>query len=237
MVKSDSRSQGTISSVHHAIDVIEFLSEHGPATVTEIAAKTGLPRPTLYRLLRTLEDRGITRVDRKRHRLSMRLHELGVRANSVDTLQIQVQPILDRVVAATGLTAHFAILDGDAAVYIARREGVGMMQMTSRVGWRAPLHCTATGKILMSVSGVPEGLDLSPQTANTITDYKTLVRDVEQSASRGFSLDDEEMLPGLRCVAVAVSEDSGVIGALSVSGRSDQILDPAKLAADITALL
>lgn len=237
MVKADARNQGTISSVHHAFDVIEFLSEHGPATVTEIAGTTGLPRPTLYRLLRTLGDRGITRADRKRHGLSMRLHELGVRANAVDVLQMQVQPILDRVVSATGLTTHFAIRDGDSAVYIAKREGAAVLQMTTRVGWRAPLHCTATGKILMSAAGVPENLDLSPQTANTITDYETLVRDVERSMERGFALDDEEMLPGLRCVAVPVHEDSSIIGAVSVSGRSDQILDPAKLAADIAALL
>lgn len=228
---------GTISSVNHAIDVIELLSEHGPTTVTDIARETGLPRPTIYRLLRTLTNRGITRADGKRHLLTLRLHELGVRAGATDLLQIRVQPILDRVVAETGLTAHFAVLDGDTAAYIAKRDGAGAIQMTSRVGWRAPLHCTAVGKVLLGAGGIPDGLRLSRQTANTITEHDALAKAVDRVRQQGFALDDEELLPGLRCVAVPMREDSVVIGALSVSGRADQVLNPPQLASQIVALL
>ncbi|MEM1330072.1 MAG: IclR family transcriptional regulator [Planctomycetota bacterium] len=237
MVNESEPREGTISSVNHAIDVLEFLSENGAATVTDIAKGTGLPRPTLYRLLRTLSSRRITRSDRKRYLLTLRLHELGVRASGADLLQIRVQPILDHVADEVGLTAHFAVLDGDAAAYIAKRDVAGAIQMTSRVGWRAPLHCTAVGKVLLSAAGIPQGLELTRQTGNTITERGALAGEIERVRQQGFALDDEELLPGLRCVAVPLREGASVIGAVSASGRADQILDPSELAATLLAML
>lgn len=224
-------SAGTISSVEHAISVIELLSSQGAATVSEIARATGLPRPTVYRLLNTLEARRITAKDGKRHALTLRLYELGVTARALDQLQLRVQPILDRIVAVTGLTAHFAIRDEDTAAFVAKRDAPGAMPMVSRIGWRGPLHCTAVGKVLLAETGLPEDLALVAQTSRTLTDPAHLAEAVKQAHRDGFAIDDEELLPGLRCVAVPWQDGRTLLGAISVSGRTADLKDPADLAA------
>lgn len=228
---------GTISSVEHAISVIEVLSSQGAATVSEIARATALPRPTVYRLLRTLEARRITAIDGKRHYLTLRLHELGVTARALDQLQLRVQPILMRIVAATGLTAHLAIRDEDTAAFVAKRDAPGAMPMVSRIGWRGPLHCTAVGKILLGETGLPEGLVLAPQTSRTLTDHAHLAEAVRRVHRDGFALDDEELLPGLRCVAVPWQDGRTLLGAISVSGRTAEVEEPADLAAAIRSAM
>lgn len=237
MTTPGSVSAGTISSVHHAIGVIEMLSKHGTATVSEIARSTELPRPTVYRLLRTLEARRITAVDGKRHYLTLRLHELGVTARSVDQLQLRVQPILDRIVAATGLTAHLAIRDEQSAAFVAKRDGPEAMPMASRIGWRGPLHCTAVGKVLLAETGLPEDLALIAQTGRTITDPVQLADALTSVRRDGFAVDDEELLPGLRCVALPWRDGEALLGAISVSGRTEQIDDPAHLATIVRSLM
>ncbi|WP_193182955.1 IclR family transcriptional regulator [Nisaea sediminum] len=229
MAKPKSTS-GVISSVDHAVDLIEMLSVHGTATVSEIARTTGLPRPTVYRLLRTLAARKITGMDGKRHHLTLRLHELGVRARSVDMFQQRVQPILDRIVAATGLTAHLAVRDGNTAAFVAKRDGPEAMPMASRIGWRGPLHCTAVGKVLLAEDDSQPELPLVRQTNQTIVDPSLLAKALEDVRRDGYALDDEELLPGLRCVAVPWRDGEALIGAISVSGRSDEVADPAGLA-------
>lgn len=228
---------GTINSVEHAISVIELLSGKGSATVSEIAQGTGLPRATVYRLLNTLEARQITSRAGTRHILTLRLHELGVKARALDQLQMRVQPILDRIVAVTNLTAHFAIRDDDSAAFVAKRDAPGAMPMVSRIGWRGPLHCTAVGKVLLTETGVPAGLALAPQTGSTLTDPAQLAAAVDQARRDGFALDDEELLPGLRCVAVPWRDGGTLLGAISVSGRLTDLAAPAEMAAAIRSIM
>lgn len=227
----------TISSVDHAINLIEVLAERGSATVSELAQETSLPRPTIYRLLNTLAQRGITGSEQKKHHLTLRLYELAVTARSTDRLLMRVHPILERIVSVTGLTAHFAVLDDDAAAFVAKKDGPGARTMASRVGWRGPLHCTAVGKVLMSETRTPENLKLPKHTERTIVEYAALVSELDTVRLQGFALDDEELLTGLRCVSIAWRDGETLLGAISVSGRVDEIGKPDGLARTLEKLL
>ncbi|SCZ73588.1 transcriptional regulator, IclR family [Epibacterium ulvae] len=231
-------AQGTtISSVDHAIKLIEVLAERGSATVSEIAQETSLPRPTIYRLLNTLAQRDITGSEQKKHHLTLRLYELAVTARSTDRLLMRAHPILERIVSATGLTAHFAVLDDDAAAFVAKKDGPGARTMASRVGWRGPLHCTAVGKALMAETRIPENLKLPKHTERTIVDFDALVSALDTIRRQGFSVDDEELLTGLRCVAVAWRDGETLLGAISVSGRTEEIGKPNETARILMELL
>ena len=99
---------GTINSVEHALRLIEALHEAQPLSVSELARRLGLPRPTVYRLLRTLGSRGFLVQEGNAYRLSLRLLELASTALSASALQAAAQPVLAGLAARTGETAHCA---------------------------------------------------------------------------------------------------------------------------------
>jgi len=99
-------------------------------------------------------------------------------------------------------------------------------QVTSRIGWWGPLHATAVCKVLPAATGVPEGLPLDAHTAATLTDPMQLEAHIKVVRREGYAIDDEELLPGLRCVAVPLIEAGRALGAISVSGRVDRLERP-----------
>ncbi|MFM0472868.1 helix-turn-helix domain-containing protein [Paraburkholderia strydomiana] len=110
----------------------------GLGGVSQIAQSLDLPRATVYRLLKTLAQKEWIVQDDKTYRLSLRLAELfrGAGASAEAVLAEQVTPLLQRLVNETGETAHFAALDGDRVVYLAKVDSPHPIRMFSQVGWR-----------------------------------------------------------------------------------------------------
>lgn len=90
---------------------------------------------------------------------------------------------------------------------------------------------------MLAETGLPDRLDLAAQTTRTITDRTQLAETLNAVRCDGFALDDEELLPGLRCVAVPWRDGAALLGAISVSGRTGEIGDPRQLATDLSALI
>ncbi|WP_288826479.1 helix-turn-helix domain-containing protein [uncultured Paraburkholderia sp.] len=110
----------------------------GLGGVSQIAQSLDLPHATVYRLLKTLAQKEWIVQDDKTYRLSLRLAELfrGAGASAEAALAEQVAPLLQRLVNETGETAHFAALDGDRVVYLAKVDSPHPIRMFSQVGWR-----------------------------------------------------------------------------------------------------
>lgn len=233
--KTGKQAQG-VNSVDHALRLITHLAErasvHG-ATMAELSEGLGLPRPTLYRLLATLQAHDLVVRVNKRYRLTLRLAALAQAAFSSSGIQTLCQPYLNELARQTGETTHFAILDGDRAGYIAKVDGAHAIRMTSHVGWRGPLHATAAGKILLAWSSEElrnaflQG-PLERFTACTLTEPEKLRAQIDLIKRQGYALDDQELLEGLVCVAAPVVADGWLVGAVSISGptiRRQALLD------------
>jgi DNA-binding IclR family transcriptional regulator len=124
----------------------------------------------------------------------------------------------------TGYTTHFAIRNGDEAVYVEKLEGRRPYQMPSRIGMSLKLHSTGIGKAILAelsddeVRQIATHTGLSRLTSHTITDIDTLVAHLATVRALGYAIDDEENLPGLRCVAAPVFDHTGrVLGGISIS--------------------
>lgn len=232
------KASGQINSVDHALRLIEVLHEEQPLNVSELARRLTLPRPTVYRLIRTFLAHRLLVQEADGYRLSLRLFELASTTLSVASQQASAQPVLEQLAKATGETAHFAILDGDCASYVAKVESTHPIRMFSRVGWRGPLHATGTGKVLLAWS--PPALlgqllksPLERLTKQTLVDPRQLTEELERSRKRLYAVDDGELIEGLVCIAVPVLSGQRLIGALSVSGPSDRLGDPKRFLADL----
>ncbi|MFD0900303.1 IclR family transcriptional regulator [Actinomadura sediminis] len=218
----------SVRSLERAFELLEHLADAGgEMALSELTEVSGLPMPTIYRLMRTLVNRGYVRQEpSKRYALGPRLIRLGEGAGRL--LGSWAGPVLSRLVDEVGETANMAVLEGDEAVYVAQVPSRHSMRMFTEVGRRVLPHCTGVGKALLSqlperrVREVLGRTGMPARTPNTFTDADALVLELAKVRERGYALDDEEQEIGVRCVAVPLL-GAPAPTALSVSGPSGRL--------------
>lgn len=228
----------TVNSVEHAIRLVELLASSAEVlSVSQMAQSLELPRATVYRLLKTLALREWVIQEDKTYRLSFRLSGLfhGAGAGAEVALAERMKPLLHHLVNETGETAHFAALDGDRVVYLARVESPHPIRMFSQVGWRGPLHATAVGKVFLAATEAKLLSRVCDQalerfTPNTIVEKEQLQAELAQIRKQGYAVDAEELIEGLTCVAVPVISSGQVRGVISVAGPTARLGNPIALA-------
>lgn len=221
---------GGVQSIERAFVLLEAIAANGGVMgLSQMAAESGLPLPTIHRLVRTLVGIGYLRQDSSRHYvLGPRLIHLGESASG--TLAVWARPHLNELVAQLGESANLAMLDGDQIVYIAQAESRRSMRMFTEVGRRVLPHCTAVGKAIMAemppgdVAAILQRTGLPRYTENTITDVDELNASLAWSREHGYATDEGEQELGVRCVAVTVPDAPARL-ALSVSGPGLRMTD------------
>jgi IclR family acetate operon transcriptional repressor len=217
-----------VQSVERALDLLEILAEaDGDAGLSELAEQSGLPLPTIHRLMRTLVARGYARrLPSRRYALGARTIRLGEAAGR--QLGTGARRHLARVARELGETANLAMLDGEMAVYVAQAASAHSMRMFTEVGRRVHLHSTGVGKALLSELSDASARELAVSagltraTDQTITDIDALLAATAEVRERGYAVDDGEQEIGVRCFAVIVP-GAPVPTALSVSGPAARV--------------
>lgn len=202
-------------------------------TLGDIARRTGLPKPTVHRLLLTMREIGFVEQDRERdrYRLGLRLFQLGSTVVANLDLHREAQAHVERLARISGETVHLCIFDGQLAVFVDRKEmDAGPLAMITSIEG-APAYCTGVGKAILAFQ--PEevvervaALGLRRFTENTITDREPLLAELAAIRARGWALDDGEHQHGLRCVAAPIRNAGGrVFASISVSAPMMRIPD------------
>ncbi|MEJ2866311.1 IclR family transcriptional regulator [Actinomycetospora sp. OC33-EN08] len=220
---------GTVQSVERAIDLLEAMTDAGGTVgLSQLAATSGLPLPTIYRLMRTLVGRGYVRQESSReYALGPRLVRLGDTAGRL--VGVWAMPRLTELVDAIGETANLALMEGAQVVYVAQAPGRHSMRMFTEVGRRVSPHCTAVGKALLAqmpaerTREILRHTDLVAHTDNTITDLPSFERELDRVREDGYAVDEGEQELGVRCVAVALR--GSLPAAVSISGPTTRMTD------------
>jgi IclR family transcriptional regulator, acetate operon repressor len=221
---------GSVQSIERAFGLLETMADHdGTMGLSQLAAESGLPLPTIHRLVRTLVDLGYLRQEPSRqYVLGPRLIRLG--ESSSRMLSIWARRHLTGLVDELGESANLAMLDGDQIVYVAQAQSRHSMRMFTEVGRRVLPHCTAVGKAIMADMPAEQVRDIlartgMPQhTENTVTDPDEFAKQLAQSAEHGYAIDEGEQEVGVRCVAVNVPDAPARL-ALSVSGPATRVTE------------
>ena len=219
---------GGVQSLDRAFALLEHMADAGgDVALSELAVRSGLPLPTIHRIVRTLVASGYVRqLPSRRYGLGPRLIGLGEAASRM--LGEWARPQLAQLVDQAGETANLAMLDGDAVVYVAQVPSRHSMRMFTEVGRRVPVHCTGVGKVLLAqlppaqVHAILTRAGMLAQTPHTITDPDRLARELDRVRHQGYAVDDAEQEVGVRCVAVAVPGGRSTT-ALSVSGPETRV--------------
>jgi DNA-binding IclR family transcriptional regulator len=211
-------------SLDRALTLLGALSD-GQKTLDELAAVVDVHKSTVLRLLRTLEEhRFVQREGVRYYRLGTGLFDLASRALEDRDVRRSSEPALRELNASTGHTVHLASYEGGEVVYIDKYDSTHPVRMYSRIGRRAPLHCTAVAKVLLSElpearrREIAEHMQYPRLTANTITSPEAYLAELDVVRSRGYAIDDSEHEDFIHCVAAPIRGQRGeVLAAVSVS--------------------
>lgn len=221
-----------LKTVLKAVAVLDcFSTLDRKLSSAEIAKRMKIPRATAHRLMITLREVGFVEQERERdqYRLGLRLFELGNVVLANMDLHREAKSFVEALTAVSGEAVHLCVFDGTQTTLINRTEASLERTNTVVVMEASPAHCTATGKAALAFQ--PEQvlervirLGLAPFTPQTITSPEKLREELALIRERGYSIDDEELSPGIRCVGAPIRNLSGrVFASISVSGPSRRI--------------
>jgi IclR family transcriptional regulator, acetate operon repressor len=217
------RTPSNVQSLERTVDLLELVARaDGSIRLSDLASASGLPLPTIHRLMQTLVYRGyITQQPSRRYSLGPRLIWLGEIASR--EIEVWARPFLQQLVEATGETANMAMMDGDEIVYVAQVPSKHSMRMFTEVGRRVAAHCTGVGKVLLAQLEPEKAMQLvdrtglPARTSRTITDKLELAAELDRIRGCGYAVDKGEQEIGVQCIAVPVVGGLAPI-AFSVSG-------------------
>jgi len=227
-----------VQSVDRALYILEALGRHGRlVSVTELSHELGIHKSTVFRLLNTLVQHRLAEQDpeTQRYKLGLRILDLSNRLLSNLQVRTEAMPHLRELAQACGESVHLGVLNAGELVYIDKVEDTGAAPMYSKIGRRAPVHCTAMGKAMLAFLPIDEARTILEQqgltrkTPNTICSLDQLLTALNDVRQQGFSFDDEEHEIGIRCVGAPILDHRGsVVAALSVSGPCLRITEALK---------
>jgi IclR family transcriptional regulator, acetate operon repressor len=217
-----------VQSVDRVFGLLEHLADgDGSLTLSELAARSALPMPTIHRLIRFLVSQGYVRQDpAKRYTIGPRMIWLGEAASRM--LGSWATPVLSRLVDEFGETTNMAMLECDGVIYVAQVPSPRAMRMFTEVGRFVMPHCTGVGKAIMStmsddeVTALLQRTGMPARTEHTITDVDAMLAELATIREAGYAVDDGEQELGVRCVAVPVP-DLPFRAAISVSGPDSRV--------------
>jgi IclR family acetate operon transcriptional repressor len=200
-------------------------------SVADLHEKLGIHKSTLVRLLQSMVAEGFIEQNPENgeYRLGIKTFEIGSLYSRTRMMNIGAlaRPPLQRLSSQLALSANLAIRDGGEIIYVENIEPVGMpMRVAYSAGDRFGVHHTALGKAIIAFlpdeqrKNLLDKLELTPLTPHTLCTVEDLAEELERVRERGYAVDDEESLPGLRCIGAPIWNDKRVVAALSASGST-----------------
>jgi IclR family KDG regulon transcriptional repressor len=222
-VKEGRQTEKAISATVRTIAVLEALAKGGYASLETLAKRADLSKPTLFRFLKTLKNLGyVVQHDDTKYSLSLKMFHIGASALSSIDLYEAARPVILRLAKHFGETVHVAVMMDEMVVYVMKVESKHTIRMYSNIGKRAPLYCTSLGKAMLAWTAdadtIVERLELVPYTERTIVAKAALLRELDSTRGRGYSIDSEEHEEKIHCIGAPIFDYSGnVVAAVSVS--------------------
>ena len=230
----DKTDQNTIKSLDRAMGVLEHLSTLAGATLSELASDLDQSAATVYRILVTLEARGMVELDKETQvwHVGPRAFLIGARYLRRTSVVDRARPILRALMQETGETANLAVARDGHVMFVSQVECHNSIRAFFPPGTMSPMHASGIGKALLAEMSEAQfashvkRADLERFTEHTISDPDALWSEMERVRGQGFAIDDQERNIGMRCIAAPVFDWTGeAVAGLSVSGPVSRMID------------
>jgi DNA-binding IclR family transcriptional regulator len=206
--------------------LLEVISEWDePFSLQELVEETGLPKPTVHRMLQQLDSAGMLQRegDGRHYSTGLRLRKLAGNLLINNTYHGARRIVLRQLMEEVGESCNLTAFSGSEVVYLDRVETAAPLRFYLHPGSRVPAHCSSSGKLFLSQMSPAQRrrllahAPLNRYTDKTETDPARLEKELEAIRRNGYAIDNEEFLPGLLCVAVLVPGPAGRSSNLAVA--------------------
>ncbi|AEI80801.1 transcriptional regulator IclR family [Cupriavidus necator N-1] len=217
LAKSDAKPDGDTPALR-LFGLLEVIAEKDQSfNLQALVEETGLPKPTLHRMLQQLEAAGLIQRngDGRQYGTGLRLRRLAENLLLNSTSHGARHMVLRRLVEEVGESCNLTAFSGGEVLYLDRVETAAPLRFYLHPGSRVPAHCSATGKLFLAQLAPAQrqrllaNVELERYTQNTLTDHAQLEAELERVKRDGYAMDDEEFLPGLVCIGVLVPAADG----------------------------
>lgn len=233
MRKNKPSSDYTVQALARGLAVLDAFASADPKLgISEVARISGLPVPTVFRLLATLEAAGyVERLPDGQFRPSYRVLRLGEAALRGSDLVELSSGMLRHLAESTGLSVNLGVLSGAHVLYLVRQRGTALVSANLQAGSILPAVYSSLGKAMLAQLDVVdlearlEGWDFSQRpSSNSVRSIEALKEQLERVRRDGFAVQDEEVARGLRAIAVPVKSANGsVVAAVNIASTSDDV--------------
>lgn len=232
-MNSVSTERQTSQSSVRLLQILECMAvNRTPMRLQDISKAVEMTQPTVLRYLYALEDAGYIYQDEEssRYGLTWRVCRLSDGLNTMLGLRNITTPFTNQLANTFSLGACLVVERGDECMYLDCIDNPNSPTL-QRIGKKAPLHATGSGKILLSQytdlqldTYISKGL--TKYTGHTITDPDRLRTELSAIRQQGYAMDNEECEIGLRCVSCPLYDYTGrILAAMSVFGNTSDMSD------------
>ncbi len=221
-----------IQSLDRGLQILFILSENRSKGVTELAEDLQVNKSTVFRLLETMEARGLIQQDERtaKYRLGIGLLQLsnGLMRN-LDIISIS-RPIMNQLMNSTKESVHLCTFSSDKVYVVDQVKSNYPMKVSATIGQDEPIYCSSVGKCILA--NLPDEkkdklmneIDFIPFTENTIKTKESLIEELSKIKAEGYAIDDEELSLGVRCLAAPIFNHRGDAKySIGISGPSLRI--------------
>lgn len=210
-----------VPAARQTLQIIKYLAQHGgPVRASMVSRDLGLPRSTVYHLMRVLQDEGflVHSPENQAYGLSPLVGEIGSSVSSADSLGRLAGPLLERLVAETGLpvVAHLGVLNHADVAYASKVSAPRAPAVVTSIGVRLPAHLTATGRAMLAalpadqVAAIYSDAAALPMRSGTgPATLAALIELLAETRERGWAVEDGDVTPDYASVAAAVLDHNG----------------------------
>ena len=220
-----------VKSARTAFEIIEYIHEQDGAELGELVDHLELAKSTIHGYLATLESLEYLVNEGGRYHLSLKFLYHGKAARNSVPLSGLADETLTALAEETSLVAWLVVEEHGRAVYLDRVVSDDAVRTYGRTSKRTDMHGPASGKAILAhlpderVRTIVDSYGLPARTEHTITDEETLFEELATIRQRGYAVSEHEVALGVQSVAAPVHHRGRVLGAISVSGASNQVDD------------
>lgn len=235
---SKPRATHDIKVLTKAFEILETLHRRNDkgGRLSEIAATLKLPKPTVFRILRSLEKLGYVVFDTslESYRIAQRLKDLG-QSRISEVIGRLGRPALMRLLVEFEQTVNLAIFENGALIHKEMLDGLRSVRTQAVPGTFLSIIHTALGKSILAFLPTEQVLDIVERQSRSglhrspVPKTRSFLRELQKIRALGYAVDNQQVEKGLSCVGAPIFDKEGSpVAAISISG-STSVLTPSIL--------